>query len=541
MPAFVDSRRPLILRSVVVTVISSALLLGTSSGLPMVWDEGNAIFRATKIVKWWQKVVSGDLSPFNRAGIAEHWEYTTQIEGHPAFYGTVIACGMTVANSLLAPLDACRFGPIMLFGLAIGAMFYRLARQYDMTTACSAVVAVALLPRLFAHAHFASFDSPLVSCWILSWAAFAPARENWRLALLWGVTLGMTMSCKATGWVVPVPFVVWTIIYRDRGAARALTIAIPTAAFAFYLLNPPLWHDPINGLFTFLKLNSNREFNVPTQFLGHMYDLNHPLPWYNTLFWVAVTVPVGLLLLLVAGVVAVCRRWRDEPMGILLLGHWLVLLVVRALPFAPPHDAVRLFLPSFPFLAALVGIGAVHLISIAGQRRQLMVSGVLLLYLGSATSLIFYNPQWLSYYNLLIGGLPGAKAVGMEPTYYWDGLDRTVLNWLNENTDRNSKVVLAAYPQENLQLLKTWQLIEFNCLPSEGGTLKWYVVQLRPSKWQPTDRWLVENCESAYSKRIRDGGRGPWRLDVPLVSVYSYGQYQEAVAATSAQATAQAR
>ena len=29
-------------------------------------------------------------------------------------------------------------------------------------------------------------------------------------------------------------------------------------------------------------------------------------------------------------------------------------------------------------------------------------------------------PVPLSYYSPLIGGLPGAAAIGMEPTFYWD-------------------------------------------------------------------------------------------------------------------------
>jgi 4-amino-4-deoxy-L-arabinose transferase-like glycosyltransferase len=43
-----------------------------------------------------------------------------------------------------------------------------------------AVGALVLLPRMFAHAHFASLDGPLTSCWILCWAAFTPQRASRR-------------------------------------------------------------------------------------------------------------------------------------------------------------------------------------------------------------------------------------------------------------------------------------------------------------------------------------------------------------------------
>ncbi len=139
--------------------------------------------------------------------------------------------------------------------------------------------------------------------------------------------------------------------------AAGLAVAVAT----FFFLNPPLWQHPIEGLATFFRLNFDRAaqpgLNISTQFFGRMYNLDHSLPWYNTLVWTAVTVPVGILLLGLIGVAAVIRHWRDDSAGMLLLANWLVLLVVRALPGTPPHDAERLILPSFAFLAALAGVG----------------------------------------------------------------------------------------------------------------------------------------------------------------------------------------
>ena len=153
------SGRRLLLGAVAAAVVCGGVLLATSAGLPMVWDEGNAIVRAEGIVR-------GD------------WQYTIMHEGHPAFYGIVIATGQLTSASWLPPLDAARFGPITLFSLAAGAMFYRLWRQYSLAAATGAVAMLILLPRMFAHAHFASFDGPLVSCWLLAWATFQPARRR---------------------------------------------------------------------------------------------------------------------------------------------------------------------------------------------------------------------------------------------------------------------------------------------------------------------------------------------------------------------------
>ena len=518
-PTELSARHPL-LGAAATAVLFAVTLVATSPGLPLAWDEGNAILRA-------EGIRQGD------------WQYTTRLEGHPAFYGIVIVVGQWLSPDSVEPLSAARLGPMMLFSLAAGALFYRMRRQYSVCAALGAVAALILMPRMFAHAHFASFDGPLVSCWILVWAAFEPARRRWPAAVLWGVLLGMTLSCKATGWIAPVPFLIWTAVYRDRAAARALLIGIPVALAIFFVLNPPLWQDPILGWGKFFDLNLNRAahgWNIPIQFFGEMYHLGNPLPWYNTLAWTAVTVPVGILLLAVVGVVVVLRRCRTDRAGVLLLANWLVLLVVRAFPTVPPHDGVRLFLPSFAFLAALAGVGcagvfdwAAHRWPQSRQSRRMATAAVVLLLAGNATSLFWYAPQWLSYYNLLIGGLPGAAAAGMEPTYYWDGLDRPVFDWLHVNTKLDEKIRFGACSAENLELLRRWNVLrratQFDQRP---GTFRWYVLQRRPSSLQPADVRLIEHAEPVYRKVIRPDGIGPWRLDVPLIEIYRHEDYARA-------------
>ncbi len=516
------------------------LLLATSPGLPMVWDEGNAIRRADCIRRWagrwFDAGPEGRASVLTEATLQADWPYTTRLEGHPALYGILIALGRSVADGWLAPLQAARFGPMVFFSLAVGAFYYRLARQFSHRAALGTAAALVLLPRLFAHAHFASFDGPLTSAWMLSYAAFAPARGSRRWAVVFGLALGAAFSCKATGLLAPLPFVLWAILYRDRRAACALALALPVALVTFVAMNPPLWHDPAGGFGTFLALNLGRAarpgLNISTWFLGRMYNLDHPLPWYNTLFWTAVTVPLALLFLLGVGLAGPLRRPRRERDAMLLLAGAAVLLVARALPGVPPHDGVRQFLPSFAFLAALIGLGADRMVGWlsartgGGRLGSLAVVGGL--YLASATSLVWYGPHWLSYYNLAIGGLRGATAAGMEPTYYWDGLDREVLDWLHAHTLPAEKIRFAAGPDENLELMRRWGLLGRGFRPSDPGAFHWYVLQHRPSAWSPADRRLFERGTPVMTRTIRPGGVGPWKLDVPLVMVYPYGSRQQA-------------
>jgi hypothetical protein len=550
------------------TGICAVALLATSPGLPMAWDEGNAIVRAEGITHWAARWLPHPgpadnrpaPGPLSRVAIEEDWRYTTQVEGHPALYGIVIAVGRRLTQGWLAPLEAARFGPIALFAIAAGALFYRMGRQWSLMAAMGSVGGLMLMPRMFAHAHFASFDGPLTSCWIIAWAAFAWARQSRIAAVGWGILLGLTLSCKLTGWIAPLPFLAWAAVYRDRAALRTLAVGIPVALLAFVVFNPPLWHQPWAGLLKFFALNLHRpaELNISTQFLGRMCNLDYPLPWYNTLFWTAVVVPVGLLALGVVGLVHVGRHMRSEPAGTLVVFQWAVLLIVRALPGVPPHDGIRLFLPSFAMLAALMGLGCQSLLCCRslsdgwnwvpclrlpwacsrkrehGTRRKdgapsvVLRILVVLVYTGSATSLLWYAPQWLSYYNLLIGGLRGATALGMEPTYYWDALDQPVLAWLERHTRPGDTIRFGSAPPENLALLRRWGVLRRDDREKGPGRFTWYVIQRRPSAWEPWDEWLVTHGRPSFQKTIRSGGWGPWRLDVPLIDVYPYAEYVRA-------------
>jgi hypothetical protein len=258
-----------------------------------------------------------------------------------------------------------------------------------------------------------------------------------------------------------------------------------------------------------------------------MHDLDHPLPWYNTLVWTAITISPVPMLIGCIGLVASLRRWRSDRGAILITCQWATLIIVRALPWSPPHDAERLILPSFAFFAALIGVG----IGRALYRDSLLLPekivaqgwakiAMMIALVAPTVDSIMYFPHGLSFYNRLVGGLNGASALGMEPTYYWDSLDRETLAWLSAHTAGDEKIAFGAAPPKNLALLKRWGLLER--LPNEEATFRWYVIQRRPSAWSTADRWLIDNEQPAFQRTLSG---------VPLLDVYSFEQYQRATQA----------
>jgi hypothetical protein len=148
---------------------------------------------------------------------------------------------------------------------------------------------------------------------------------------------------------------------------------------------------------------------------------------------------------------------------------------------------------------------------------------------GSAVNLARYYPQTLSHYNLLAGGVRGAASIGMEPTYWWDALDDDVLGWLNQHTEGAETVAFS--PVYDLTPLREWRRLIPRDVNPQHETFKWYVLQNRPGMFSDVDGALVRRERPVFSKyvgRRRAGEKVPADLDVPLILVFSYEQYQRA-------------
>jgi hypothetical protein len=330
--------------------------------------------------------------------------------------------------------------------------------------------------------------------------------------------LGCAMGTKLTGWFIPLPFLAWAIIYSDRRAMLALVVGTLLAVAVVVVLVPPWWHNPVLGIDNFFQSNLSRAKTTPLSilFLGKLYETpTGSLPWYNTLLWTLMVTPVGFFVLAAVGIIRVLFRIRSDSLGVLFLAHWTFVMVLRALPHTPGHDSVRQFLPAFGILALMAGLGAESI------GRRLGVWGKSLIVLAiveGASSVGLIMPVPLSYYSPLVGGLPGATRMGMEPTYYWDALAPEIIDWLNSHTAHNQKVMFAQNPTSWFYLSQTDRLrVKFR--NSEHGSWAWYVLQNRPGHYVDFERDLVAHGHPAtvYSK---------W--GVPLVWVFPYHEAEAA-------------
>ena len=111
------------------------------------------------------------------------------------------------------------------------------------------------------------------------------------------------------------------------------------------------------------------------------------------------------------------------------------ILVLRALPHTPGHDGTRQLAAAFGPLAMLSGLGAASL----KQRPGRWLAGLSLA--EGALSVAVMMPVPLSYFSPLVGGLPGAAWLRMEPTYYWDAMTPDALARLDARVPQGRSVL----------------------------------------------------------------------------------------------------
>jgi hypothetical protein len=217
-------------------------------------------------------------------------------------------------------------------------------------------------------------------------------------------------------------------------------------------------------------------------------------------------------------------------------------MVVRALPSAPPHDGVRMFLPAFGFWCLLAGVGAQRMWDASRTwdasrpsdarlpARGLLVRATIVLALAAdAITVARYYPQTLSHYSGLVGGVRGAAWLGMEPTYWWDALDADVLRWINERTEPGAAVAFSS--TANISMIRDWGRLRPPQADLRHGVFKWYVLQNRTGYLGEVDRLLMRTVKPAFMKypgRRAAYRRVPPDLNVPLIYIFTGDEFKAA-------------
>ena len=498
------------------------LLIGASAstGPGITWDEPSYATAGYSYYLW-----LAELSPqsFRRATINKHWEVNHE---HPPaaklVYGP--AGALEKEHGLLTFLTA-RLLAVGMFVALVGLVYLFVTSYFGRLAGVLAALSLVLMPRVFGHGHLAALDVPVALACFATTLVFARADLNrWRAAAA-GVLWGVALLTKINAVFLPLVLIPWALWYHRRRAVLPCMMLLVLGGATFVAGWPWLWHDTsirIRGYAVGMSErtrqgeHSSGTTNVPVHYLGRTYRTRRA-PWHYPFVMTLATVPVGLLVFAGAGARRSLARKGTRGIGVLILASGLLHIVVLALPMVPKYDGVRLFMPSFPFIACLAGVGAARVWDWRGRAGKAIVAAALA---ASALVLICTHPYELSYYNGLVGGAWGARKLGFETTYWGDTVTPEVMAYVNQHCPDGSKVAVwprhqafldsLPWMRKGLEFRKDWEAgtprADFLILFPRQSYLDEFTTDLVRNQ-KPIRQWTYLGVRQCMLFDLRRGGR----------------------------------
>jgi 4-amino-4-deoxy-L-arabinose transferase-like glycosyltransferase len=401
-----------------------------------------------------------------------------------------------------------RVAPALAFALLVGLVTANAANRYGRGAGIVSGLALAFMPRLFAHAHLGALDTFLNLFWVLAFLQAERALRGPRPVagmILAAPALALALLTKIHAWLLFPIIGTWALTQLPWRRAVAACVAWAVVGFGLFVAGWPwLWYDSFVRLRGYLATSVERS-TIFTLYFGRVYA-DRDVPWHYPWLYFAVTVPVGLHLLGVLGALDGWRQRRVDAFPVLVLGSIAGFLTLFSTN-VPVYDGERLFLVVFPLWALLIGRG---FMAVWGRLADRVVArGALIAFvLAQGYGVIALHPFQLSYYNALVGGLPGAERLGLELTYWGDPVDRVLLDRLTDAAAPGDRAALvpSLYPGQGL-VSTTRPMIRRSLIledETSAAVADWVVVSRRSAYWKP--EWIARLGEGRrVAVRARQG------------------------------------
>lgn len=413
---------------------------------------------------------------FNRAAIDQAFEPNHE---HPPLAKIVFGLCHFLLRGWLGPTDSARVGTMLFSTLAawlvLGLALRHLGPDRGLRVGGLAVLAMATLPRFYFHSHAATLDVPVAAMYLAAASTALAAERSTAAAILAGPVFGLALATKLNAPFLLLAYLPFVLITRgligSRRIARpkALGLPIPPIPLAlismgligplvFFLLWPWLWAAPIERVTQYVAFHLH---HYPIYFLyfGRVFVGDPIAPWHAPFMTTLFTVPSVTLVLAGIGFLAAWpairlrRRFLEGPdddqrragdLWLYVLLNAAVTIGVVAFAGTPIYGGEKLFMPLFPFLCLLAGLGAdVLYTSIVeaweGRAKQLALAVATLASLSGVALMLRFWGYPLSEFNGIANGLRGATAYGFERQYY-DLAYRDLVAWLNTEAGPRVKV-----------------------------------------------------------------------------------------------------
>jgi len=423
-------------------VVLLLIAAAASTGPGITWDEPSYAAAGYSYYRWLAEL---SFRSFDRATIDRYWAVNHE---HPPaaklVYGP--AGALEREHGLLTFLTARLLAVGMFVGL-VGLVYAFVAGHFGRRAGVLAALSLVLMPRVFGHGCLAALDVPVALACFATTVVFARAHlGRWRAAAA-GVLWGVALLTKINAVFLPFVLIPWALWRHGRRAVVPCVMLLVLGCATFVAGWPWLWHDTSSRICGYAVGMARRAqegehskgtTDVPVHYLGRTYRARRA-PWHYPFVMTLVTVPVALLVFAVIGARRSLAGGETRGIAVLVAASGLLHILVLAAPAVPKYDGVRLFMPAFPFIACLAGVGAARVWGWRGMAGKAVVAAALA---ASALVLICTHPYELSYYNGLVGGAWGARKLGFETTYWGDTVTPEVMAYVNRHCPDGSTVAI---------------------------------------------------------------------------------------------------
>jgi 4-amino-4-deoxy-L-arabinose transferase-like glycosyltransferase len=432
--------------AIVVGVLAAVLLLLTAGNIGLTWDEPAYIAASGSYNGWFHRLIFGPHGVLNEQVVDPAWSANHE---HPPLDKAVSGLVYVAARHVVDDLLAHRLANILLVGLTAGLLFHLMASELGMVAGAATVAALLTMPRFFFHAHLAALDVPVACLIVIVTYVFWLTKESarFRHTILLGIVTGLAVATKINAIFILPTLLLWALIFRRKShLIIRLVLAALIGAGVFIGLWPWLYYDTANRIREFFLFFAVSHERIAQYFLHRTLT---PPPWNFPFVIVWAVIPLGTTILYLVGVLRAFFRRRDRAFCVMLALNALVPLIVLVAGQGLMFDDDRLFMPAFPFLAALAGAGfswLAYLLRAAFQRIHkpvfatvLSVAAAIGFLITPIMGIVTFYPHLLSYYSESVGGLPGASQLGLETTY-WAESYREAVDYINRNAQPGDSV-----------------------------------------------------------------------------------------------------
>jgi len=485
----------------------------TANHYGMTYDEPHYASAGAEYAEWWSHFFRGDRTARQAATIERVWNLNHE---HPPLQKSASGFAQRWFGGTLPGLGAMRLPSALWFALTVCALYLFTRNIWGRRGALFGALAFATMPRVVAHAHLVALDMPITAWFFITVALTSRAlsRNSWRWTVLAGIAFGLALMSKMNAFFLPLLLLPWGLVYYRSRWPKLLALLLLIGPAVFWMGWPWLWIDSLPHLRDYLDFHfRHAAYNI--WYLGELYQY---APWHYPFVLTAVATPTLLVLLSLIGVPRAWPRRGLHPDRALLLFGLAICLLPSALPMSPKYIGVRLFLPAFPFLAALAGGGfawlqarAIQLLRMDSPGRTRLspmvaaLLGMLLLYPG-VKAVVDTHPYPLAFYNALVGGTAGATNRGFE-TIYWGQVYQQAPAFLNEVDEAGARVLLI--PRGVIYLLEFQQRsgnlrldVEFTGDQAEAKSVDYVMFQCMQSDYTDLCWALTRSAEPAWALKL---------------------------------------